>query len=345
MNRPSAEAAATALLLVLVLGGAGIALAISRSVPDAAVPGPSAPGAAESSRAPSPGPRAARAPVDKSRRDGLPAPTRLPSATASACPDLTRQLSFTVVTLNAHGGRGPGGFGIARQARLIVSSGADVALLQEVDRARPRSRGVDMPRALASATGMEVAYGQNVTLGPGRGVSGVATLSRFPITEQVNSHLPSQGGTKQRGLLRTDLDVGGTTLSVFNTHLEPGATTLRLRQMSTALAIMSGTEHPVIVGGDLNAEPGSSTLAVTRSSLRDAWVEAGSGPAATMPAANPRIRIDYLLYSEPLRATSAVVLPSVVSDHRGVLARFVLSVAGDEVCVPVLDGPIGSGGG
>jgi endonuclease/exonuclease/phosphatase (EEP) superfamily protein YafD len=84
---------------------------------------------------------------------------------------------------------------------------------------------------------------------------------------------------------------------------------------------------------------------VTRASLRDAWVDAGQGPANTMPATNPRLRIDYLLYGEPLRATRTVVLPTLVSDHRGVLARFVLSVAGDEVCVPVLDGPVGSGGG
>lgn len=342
MNRPSSETLATVLLLALLLGGAGLALTVSRSSPDAAPPPPDAPSSAADT---SPGPRAARAPVDRSPRTGLPAPKELPSATASACPDLTRQVPFRVLTLNTHGGRGPAGFSIARQAQLIASSGADVALLQEVDRARPRSQGVDMPQALARATGMEVAFGLNVDLGPGRGVSGVATLSRFPITEQVNSYLPSEGGTKQRGLLRTDLDVDGTTVSVFNTHLEPGATTLRLRQMSTALGIMSGSEHPKIVGGDLNAEPASSTLAVTRSSLRDAWLDAGEGPANTMPARSPRIRIDYLLYTEPLRATRAVVLPSLVSDHRGVLARFVLSVAGDEVCVPVLDGPVGSGGG
>lgn len=342
MNRPSSETLATVVLLVLVLGAAGVALAISQSAPDAAPPPAASP---SSSAAASPRQRPAPAPVDSSPETGLPAPEAPPSVTASACPDLTRHVAFRVLTLNVHGGRGPAGFSIARQAQLIASTGADVALLQEVDRARPRSKGVDMPQALASATGMEVAYGLNVDLGPGRGVSGVATLSRFPITEQVNSYLPSQGGTKQRGLLRTDLDVGGTTVSVFNTHLEPGANPIRLRQMSTALAIMSSSEHPKIVGGDLNAEPGSATLALTRPLLRDAWVDSGEGQANTKPAGNPRIRIDYLLYSEPLRATRTVVLPSLVSDHRGVLSHFVLSVAGDEVCVPVLDGAVGSGGG
>lgn len=338
MNRPSGEAAATALLLVLVLGGAGLALGVSRSSPDTAPPPPSSVDA-------SPGARAARAPVDRVPKTGLPAPERLPSATASACPDLTRQIPFRVLTLNTHGGQGQAGFSIARLAQLIVSTDAEIVLLQEVDRGRPRSRRVDMPLALARLTGMELAYGQNGQLGPGRGVTGVATLTRFTIRDQVNTHLPYLPGTEQRGLLRTDLDVGGTTLSVFNTHLEPGAPTLRQRQMSTAMAVMARSEHPVIVGGDLNAEPASATLAVTRSSLRDAWVDAGEGPANTMPAGNPRIRIDYLLYSEPLSVTRAVVLPSLVSDHRGVLARFVLSVAGDEVCVPVLDGPVGSGGG
>lgn len=345
MRRPSTESAFTGLLLVVLLGGAGLALAANRSAPESSELTAATPGAPPPSAAPPRGAKAPPAPVDRSPETGLPSPDALPSAIASACADLTQEVPLRVITLNVHGGRGPAGFSMDRLAQLILSANADVALLQEVDRDRPRSFGVDMPLALARATGMEVAYGLNVRLGPRRGVSGVATLSRFAITDQSNTYLPSQGGTKQRGVLRTDLDVDGTTVSVFNTHLEPGAPTLRLRQMTTTMAVLSATEHPVIVGGDLNATPGSSTLGVTRSSLRDAWTDAGVGQRNTAPAGNPRIRIDYLLYAEPLRVVRTSVLPSLVSDHRGVLGRFALSVAGDEVCVPVLAGPAGSGGG
>jgi endonuclease/exonuclease/phosphatase family metal-dependent hydrolase len=232
-----------------------------------------------------------------------------------------------------------------RLAGFIRAADVDIALLQEVDRDRPRSRFVDMSGSLAAATGMEAAYGLNVRLGPNRGVSGLTTLSRFPIVDQANTYLPSRGGTKQRGVLRTDIDVRGTVVSVFNTHLEPGRPQVRLGQIAATMRTLAGSQHPLILGGDLNATPGSSTLRVARSGLRDAWVDAGRGPAETAPAGSPRIRIDYLLYAPPLRVTRTEVLPGLVSDHRAVRSRFVLSVAGEEVCLPQLDGPIESGGG
>ena len=40
---------------------------------------------------------------------------------------------------------------------------------------------------------------------------------------------------------------------------------------------------------------------------------------------------------------SARVLPEVISDHRAVQADLLLSVAGEEVCVPELDGVLGQG--
>lgn len=338
MRRPTAETAATVLLLVALVGVPGLLLALNRSDPDATSP--------PQRLAPTDklfGSSVAPAPLESPPASGL--PPEMPSATASACPSLSKKIPLRVLTLNTHGGRGPSGFSIERIAQLIRSADVDVALLQEVDRDRPRSRFVDMPGALASATGMQAAYGLNVHLGPRRGVSGVVTLSRFPILQQVNTRLPFQAGTKQRGLLRTDLDVAGTTVSVFNTHLEPGAQPIRLRQISAALGPLAETRHPVILGGDLNAAPGSSTLGIARSALRDAWLDSGVGPSLTAPASNPRIRIDYLLYGSPLVPTSTEVLPSVVSDHRGVRSRFVLAVAGDKVCVPVLDGAVGSDGG
>lgn len=343
MRAPSSDAGWTILLVVVLLvAGPGIALLVTRSSPDSPpsdLP-TSSPGVTQ------PGAEGSQAPVEPAPGAGSDAPAPvLPSVTASVCPSLTETIPLKVLTLNTHGGRGPAGFGMDALARFILAADVDVALLQEVDRARPRSRFVDMPGDLAAATGMEAAYGLNVRLGPRRGVSGLATLSRFPIVDQVNTYLPSQGGTKQRGVLRTDLDVDGTVVSVFNTHLEPGRPAVRMRQIVATMRSLAASENPVILGGDLNATPGSPTLRVAASGLRDAWVDAGAGPAGTAPASNPRIRIDYLLYAPPLRVTRTEVLPGLVSDHRGVRSRFVLTVAGEEVCLPQLDGPIESGGG
>jgi endonuclease/exonuclease/phosphatase family metal-dependent hydrolase len=344
VRRPAPEVLAT-VVLVLVLAGAGSGIAlIATRTPDQ--PTARLPGAAPSSSAPatpgagpvepSPAPTGRR---PRPRPPGAPQP----SVTASACPALTEEVPLRVVSLNVHSGYGPGGFDVAGIARYLELWEVDVALLQEVDRFRAHSRFVDMPGVLARETGMEVAYGVNVRQGP-RGQYGVATLSRFPITLERNTLLPNGPGLQQRGVLRTDLDVGGATVSVFNTHLEHRSKPMRLRQVAATRDLLAQTPHPAVLGGDLNSAPGSPMMALARSFARDAWTAAGSGPGATVPAGNPRVRIDYVMYTPPLRATRAEVMSSVISDHRAVLARLVLTVAGDEVCVPELDGAVGETG-
>jgi endonuclease/exonuclease/phosphatase family metal-dependent hydrolase len=256
---------------------------------------------------------------------------------------VTEQVGLTVVTLNTHGGQGPDGFDIDRLASLLRTADVDVALLQEVDRFRGRSHHSDMPRVLSARTGMELAYGLNVHL-PGRAVSGTATLSRYPILSQKNTRLPAAPGRKPRGVLRTDLDVDGVRVSVFNTHLEHQWGGLRLRQAAALRGPVAATRHPVVLGGDLNATPASPTIAPAREVLFDAWRSAGFGPGPTAPAWDPRRRIDHLYHSRPVRVGSIDVMAPRVSDHLAVRARFVLTVAGDESCVPELDGPVGGSG-
>jgi len=351
VRRPAPEILWTVVLVVvLATAGAGVAVIATRG--PAQVSGP----ADEPSRSlsvpplpavtplePSPAPSSAPSSAQPSRTPSGPGAPAPPAATASTCPDLTEQVGLRVLTLNTHGAQGPGGFDLDRVASLIRGSGVDVALLQEVDRFRGRSRYTDMPRELAARTGMEVAYGLNVDL-PGRAVSGTATLSRRPIVLQQNIRLPTAPGRKPRGLLRTDLDVDGLRVSVFNTHLEDQSTPLRLRQVAALRGPVATTPHPVVLGGDLNAIPTSPMMTNARSFLSDAWASGGFGPGHTWPAISPRLRIDYLYHSPPARVASVDVMSPAVSDHRALRARFVLSVAGEEVCIPELDGPVGGSG-
>ena len=233
MRRPAPEVLWTlVLVLALATAGAGVAaIALTRTDdPSSAPPEPSSAPREPSPTAPPPSvtPLEPTAPAPTRTRSGSPAP---PDATATTCPDLTERVGLTVLTLNTHGAQGSDGFDIDRVARLVRSADVDVALLQEVDRFRGRSRFSDMPRVLAARTGMDVAYGLNVDL-PGRAVSGTATLSRLPILSQRNVRLPTAPGRKPRGLLRTDLDVDGVRVSVFNTHLEDQVMALKLRQVA-----------------------------------------------------------------------------------------------------------------
>ena len=344
MRRPAPEVLWTlVLVLALASAGAGVA-AIALTRGDATSTTPTEEGPSASAPPPSVTPPEPTAPEPTRSRSGTPAP---PDATATTCPDLTERVGLTVLTLNTHGAQGAAGFDIDRVARLVRKADVDVALLQEVDRFRGRSRYSDMPRVLAARTGMEVAYGLNVDL-PGRAVSGTATLSRLPILAQQNIRLPTAPGRKPRGLLRTDLDVDGVRVSVFNTHLEDRVMALKLRQVAAIRGPVTRSSSPVVLGGDLNAVSTSPMMADARRFLSDSWAAGGVGPGHTWPARSPRLRIDYLYHSPPIRVGSIAVLPPRVSDHRALRARYVLTVAGDEVCVPELDGPVGGsrpGGG
>ena len=114
-------------------------------------------------------------------------------------------------------------------------------LLQEVDRNRASSRRTDQPGYYAQQLGMHMAFGINV-LHQGNGEYGVATLSKYPIVETSNTHLPNDPSlpkTQQRGILNTQIKVGETLISVYNTHLQHIYEDLRIRQIHVIAGILA----------------------------------------------------------------------------------------------------------
>jgi endonuclease/exonuclease/phosphatase family metal-dependent hydrolase len=182
---------------------------------------------------------------------------------------------------------------------------------------------------------MEYSYGPNES--PGNGQIGNATLSRFPIVDQTNTHLPNQPGLRDallRGLLHTSIEVGETVVSIYNTHLQPAYDSLKLSQMQVVAQSLAADPQPMILGGDFNAVSSSQVMSVAGQYLDDVWASVGVGPEGTSPNAH-KARIDHLLYSSPFVPSTARTIESAVSDHRAVGAT--LTLPGDgEVCVPVL---------
>lgn len=214
-------------------------------------------------------------------------------------------------------------------------------LLQEVDRGRAWTGRVDMPAVLAEHLGSTWTFGANTRRSPTNEL-GNATLSRFPITDSRNVPLPGPPGTQPRGLLAATIDVGGTEVSVYNTHLENTSRAARLVQMRVVARVLADDQRPTILGGDLNSGPDSPVLATARRVASDTWPEAGLGPGYTHSARAPRVRIDYLMYDDggdtDLEPVDAVVLRSAVSDHWALRADYRLVTDSGEVCVPLLDG-------
>ncbi len=120
---------------------------------------------------------------------------------------------FRVGTLNMHSG-----YSLLFDRNLedvkaaIQRSGADVVLLQEVDRGRLSSFGVDQVQWLADELGMYITY-----VPQNEFVQGIAILSRMPVRETAGNELPSTG---QQGVgMYSLLDFNGNPIYIYNVWL------------------------------------------------------------------------------------------------------------------------------
>lgn len=264
-------------------------------------------------------------------------PTLSVPAVAAGSPQAPDR-SVTVASYNIHHGVGEDDqLDLNRIAEQIRTSGADIIGLQEVDRHwSSRSDFVDQADYLARVLKMHVVYGANLDLDPlepgqPRRQYGTAILSDFPILESRNTLLPRTGRNEQRGLLEALINVRGVPLRVFNTHLQHNSQAERQAQATAILDIIGVADESVVLLGDLNARPDTPEIATLTDQLVDAWVEAGVGDGYTFSAANPRARIDYVLYSDDVVARTAAVLSTDASDHLPVVAE--LDLPGDRVGV------------
>lgn len=132
-----------------------------------------------------------------------------------------------VLVYNIHAGKdATGRENLAEVADLVRTTGADVVLLQEVDRGTERSGRVDQLAELERRTGFHGAFGR--TLDYQGGGYGIAVLSRWLITSDTLHPLPVEpaqeragGSYEPRGALRVWVDGPRGALGVVNTHLDP----------------------------------------------------------------------------------------------------------------------------
>jgi len=265
-----------------------------------------------------------------------------------------------VLTYNIHGWRGAdGSVDVARLARVIRSTEADVVALNEVFHPwLPPGQGQPALDLLAAELGMTACFGAALTpnlafapLSP----YGNALLTRYPVLAHAGHHLTPVAGHEQRGLLevRVLLPARRAPLSIYVTHLDHKSEAVRVQQL-TALQQWTVRDRgrPHLLLGDFNAlapddlavqpalreqlprlgdrsDQGDESPQVVARLVRARYVDAGAAERLpTFPAAEPLIRIDYVFVAEPLAPALRWCRPwqtdetAVASDHLPLLAEF-----------------------
>lgn len=135
-------------------------------------------------------------------------------------------------------------------AQNILSQDLDIIGFQEVDRNTERSRRIDQMRDITEKTGY--GYGRFYkTIPLGSGEYGLGILSKYPITESERIELDSDGTREQRILARAAIDVNGTEVNFFVTHLSHESKATRTRQFAQLAKILAEYDN-FILTGDFN---------------------------------------------------------------------------------------------
>lgn len=228
--------------------------------------------------------------------------------------DLSPPTALRLVTYNIRSAQSSS---LTEIAEVLHGFDADVIALQEVDHLTDRSDGLDQAGVLAEQLGMHSAFAASRT--EGSGDYGVALLSRYPFSEVKRLPLDDgEGSFEPRVALVGELCIGGAPLTVVSLHADvyPWSAAQQVDGLARQLkdrAFGEGHAGPLLVAGDLNAEPedpGPQAL------LSLGLIDLG----ATFPPA-PTFsdrRIDYV-FASPALAEALVELeaPDVqASDHR-----------------------------
>ncbi len=227
--------------------------------------------------------------------------------------------------------------------RLVEEEDPDIVCFQEYYSSGSRGEThSDIARRLYFLPESSVYYTSDYTNTSG---FGIATFSKFPIIKRSRIPFP----TSTNAAMYTDILFRTDTLRVINAHLQSirfrpedyafmdtvrlkhaneqmygirnigeqlrKAFSLRSEQSKIIAHYVRESPHPVILMGDFNDTPSSYSYRKIKKGLHDAFQMAGRGFGHTYEGELPSFRIDYILYSNPLRAFQFRRIKVKYSDH------------------------------
>lgn len=216
---------------------------------------------------------------------------------------------------------------LQRIADVINHERPDLVGLQEVDRGVKRTEGKDEIAELARLTRMDYAFAHNLDFQGGQ--YGVAILSRFLIQKIDHEKYENKREAERRGMIRVEVDIGGTTVNFVTTHLDYQYQDGRLFETEQLLKFLDDVKNPLVLVGDLNDEPVGTAYKLMLSKFEDSWLAGRvKGDGLSYPADKPSKRIDYIFIrkGDGVRAKKVWVANTLASDHVPVIAD--LEIAG-----------------
>ena len=172
----------------------------------------------------------------------------------------------------------------------IKNLGLDIVGLQEVDQFVPRSKKQDTVKLISEYSGLPYyAFFKAIDLNGGE--YGVAILSRYPIVDTFYLKLYS-GTNEQRVIGGAKIDVNGTIINFFSTHLSFESKSLRNRQFSQVASLVEGLDN-FIITGDFNTSDFSEYAPIKNAGM----VNNSKHSIYTFPSTGPSSSIDNIVYS------------------------------------------------
>jgi endonuclease/exonuclease/phosphatase family metal-dependent hydrolase len=184
--------------------------------------------------------------------------------------------------------------------------------------------------------------------------AGVIIFSRYPIVDTfLLRYAHPDGPRATESLIGADIDVAGTRIRVFTTHLQSvlfrhkdfhdieiiknvddsilqasKSIVKKLRiayqrrgyQAEEVRAQLDKSPYPGIICGDFNDIPNSYTYFTIRGKWQDAFIQKGFGIGRTYVNLSPTLRIDYILSDPRLEVLQCRKFALPYSDHNPVIA-------------------------
>lgn len=178
-------------------------------------------------------------------------PTDAPTEKPTEKPNEEPVNELKIGSYNIANGRDVGHV-FALLANDIRQNELDIVGLQEVDHLTGRSGSQDTMKALSSSSKLEY-YAYFKAMDFDGGEYGLGILSRYPIISTETVKLDS-GEHEPRILAKAVIDVNGTHINFFVTHLSYEDMTLNAAQTETVIGKLNESEGGFILTGDFNTE-------------------------------------------------------------------------------------------